>query len=195
MCFFKTYQRVQSGEGAAEGGLLLNDTSTRKRVFCLCSKRTGCLYCYVLRHAGCGGRPGTLAPPLEGTVRQEADGICSYQPPSGAPKMSVYYTPKCQHTRLPTKPAMKTPWVAMGGCHVLPGKICGWQAPRHPSLSTLLSRSSRISAMVLEQDGLPPSSPCRKNSVLSTSAMLSWLIPREPTALRSFNRGVYKARP
>lgn len=134
MCFFKTYQCVQSGEGAAEGGLLLNDTSTRKRVFCLCSKRTGCLYCYVLRHAGCGGRPGTLAPPLEGTVRQEADGICSYQPPSGAPKTSVYYTPKCQHTRLPTKPAMKTPWVAMGGCHVLPDKICGWQAPRHPSL-------------------------------------------------------------
>lgn len=109
-------------------------------MFCLCSKRTGCLYCYVLRQAGCGGCPGTLAPPLEGTVRQDADGIGSYQPPCSAPKTFVYYTPKCQHTRLPTKPSTKTPRVAVCGRHVLPDKACGWQAPQHPSLPKQLKQ-------------------------------------------------------
>lgn len=113
----------------------------------------------------------------DGMVRQEADGICSYQPPSGTPKTFVYYTPKCQHTRLPTKPSVKTTRLSMCGCQVLPDKACGWQAPRHPSLLKQLNQCDG------PRTGQPPSQQPLQNSVLSASAMLSWLIPREPTAL------------
>lgn len=107
---------------------------------------------------GCGGSR-TLSPPLEGTMRQEGDGIYSYQPPSRASNtVCVSHTPAPAHRmwRPGTgEPPMRTPEgtvtcvLAPRGCQTKP--VVG------RPLGTFLSQKSRANG-ILEQNNLLPCS-------------------------------------
>lgn len=89
---------------------------------------------------GCGGFR-TLSPPLEGTMRQEGDGIDSYQPPSRASNTSVYHTRPRQHARTwrqgtggtSHENTRRHSYLCVGS-PVLADKACSWQASWHISL-------------------------------------------------------------
>lgn len=95
MCSLETPAHAQPGEGDGGGTQLKSHESA----CCPGSKLTSCCYCYIWRYHGVWW-PGDSVTTLEGMMRQEGDGICSYQPPSCSSKMFVYHTSRCQHARL-----------------------------------------------------------------------------------------------
>lgn len=98
--------------------------------------------------------PGTLSPPLEGTMRQEGDGICSYQPPSGFWHLCITH-PNANTQGCP----WNWPWKHQQPSHpCVDPTYCQTKpiAGRHPS--TFLSQGRWISAAILEQDHLLPNS-------------------------------------
>lgn len=107
---------------------------------------------------GCGGSR-TLSPPLEGTMRQEGDGIYSYQPPSRASNtVCVSHTPTPAHRMWrPGTGGTSHETTRRHGYLCVGSRCCQTKPVVGRPLGTFVSQKSRING-ILEQNNLPPCS-------------------------------------